>query len=180
MKHLFVFILVGAAALSIQAQQQGAVTFGNNAGAPIYNSFFGTNVHATVALYGSTFTNVTDDSLMTQVGATANTFAPGLFAGGTRNIGNPGDLVRLQIRAWTGGYATYEQALAAALGGSPGLQLNRSFVWIQPVGGSTLPTQPITGSGRFTGLDLVPEPSSVSLGVLGAGVLAFFFRRGST
>jgi hypothetical protein len=180
MKRCLIFLLIGTAVISLHAQQTGAVNFGNNPGAPIYSSASGSNVYATVALYGSTFTNVTDDSLMTQIGATANTFTPGLFAGGIRNIGNPGDLVRLQVRAWTGGYATYEEALAAALGGNPTGQLNRSYVWLQPVGGGPFPAAPITGAGRFTGLDLVPEPSSMSLVLLGGGVLAFFFRRRST
>ena len=94
--------------------QQGAVTFGNSAGTPITNADAGTNSHARVALYGSTSTNLASDSTLTQIGATANTFAPGLFDGGTRNIGVACDLVTLQVRAWSGGFATYELAFAAA------------------------------------------------------------------
>jgi hypothetical protein len=163
--------------------QQGAVTFGNNASTPIRN--YGTNASARVALYGSTRTDVTDESMLSQIGATANTFAPGLFSGGTRNIGLPGDMVTLQVRAWTGGFATYELALAAALG-DPNVAIGCSSCWLQPVGGGTLPTQPITGADRFRGLSLdpfagniclVPEPSSVALACLGLALAVFRIRR---
>ena len=182
MKHIFIILLTGAAIISTNAQQ-GAVTFGNSASTPIrYN---GTNASARVALYGSTRTDVTDESMLSQIGATADTFAPGLFSGGTRNIGLPGDMVTLQVRAWTGGFATYEQAFAAAMV-NPSVYIGCSSCWLQTVGGGTLPTQPIWGAGRFQGLSfdpfaspicLVPEPSSIALACLGLILFACRFRR---
>ena len=154
------------------------VTFANNSGAPI--RAFGTNVSATVALYGSTATGLASDSTLTQIGATANTFAPGLFSAGARNIGTTeGATVTLQVRAWTGGFATWELASAAALANQNVFVTMVRPMWEQAVGGGTLPTPPITGAGRFTGATLspVPEPSSIALGLLGLGAIVLFRRR---
>ena len=175
MKKVFISILVLLSFIETRAQQ-GGVTFGNNSATPI--TAFGTNVHATVALYGSQLTGLSTDSSLIQIGAPVNTFAPGLFSGGTRNIGGPGDTVTLQVRAWTGGFATYELAVAAALGGNPSVLFGRHNIWEQPVGGGTLPTQPITGSGRFQGLEIgIPEPSSIALALFGAAALGLCLRR---
>jgi hypothetical protein len=140
---------------------------------------FGTNMHARVALYGSVQTNLPNHSSLVQIGATADTFAPGLFSGGARNIGSPGALVTLQVRAWTGGFASYELAIVAAVVGEP-IYVNYTAPWMQTVGGGTLPTMPITGPGRFQGLDLaIPEPSSYAIALMGVIAFAIFRRRRS-
>lgn len=176
MKKLLLLTTLVLAAMVSHAQQ-GAVTFANNAGTALRAN--GTNVTATVALYGSTSTNLASDSTLTQIGATANTFAPGLFSGGARNIGNPGDLVTLQVRAWTGGFATWDLAQAAALANPNVYVTVVRPMWEQITGGGTNPTQPITGAGRFAGatLEPVPEPSSIALGLLGLGAIVLFRRR---
>jgi hypothetical protein len=169
---LFSLILISAEA------QQGTVSFVNSSGTAIRIN--GTNAHARVALYGSTDTAVSSDTSLAQIGLVTDTFTPGLFAGGTRLIGNPGDLVTLQVRAWTGGFATYELAYFAALA-NPSIFCGCSQRWVQPVGGGELPTQPITGAGRFQGLSIgslappcpVPEPSSVALAIVGAVCLGY-------
>jgi hypothetical protein len=176
MKKLLLLTTLVLTALVSNAQQ-GAVTFGNSAASPI--RAYGTNVAATVALYGSTSTGLASDSTLTQIGATANTFTPGLFSGGTRNIGAPGDTVTLQVRAWTGGFASWDLAQAGALA-NPNVYLTVVRpMWEQAVGGGTLPTAVITGAGRFTGatLEPIPEPSSIALGLLGLGAIVLFRRR---
>jgi hypothetical protein len=183
MKILCAITLMALMALSALAQD-GRVTFGNNSGTPI-RSMYGTNMSARVALYGTTQTNLPQYSLLNpllfQLGATTDTFTPGLFSGGSRAIGNPGDLVTLQIRAWTGGFTTFDLAYAASLV-DPTVCVECSARWVQPVGGGTLPTQPITGPGRFQGMTfawgcVVPEPSSVALACLGLALAAFHIRR---
>jgi hypothetical protein len=178
MKCLVLCALTLLAALPAKAQQ-GAVTFANSSSTPIRN-IPGTNVSARVALYGTTQTNLPAYSYLNpallQIGATADTFTPGLFSGGARNIGLPADLVTLQVRAWTGGFATFELAYAAAMA-DPNVCVQCSALWVQPVGGGTLPSQPITGPGRFTGIYFggftcgIPEPSVVSLAGLAAVAL---------
>ena len=156
--------------------QQGSVSFINSAATPIRS--FGQGFTGTVALYGSTATNLTSDASLEQIGATANTFAPGIFSGGTRNIGSPGDWVTLQVRAWTAGFATYEMARAASLG-NPYVLFGYSSFWQQPVGGGTLPTAPITGAGRFNGMIVpnIPEPNCIALALFGALVIGVYARR---
>jgi hypothetical protein len=175
MRILLLCFLLGTAAPFSLAQQFGTVAFANNAATPITLS--GNNVHATVALYGSTFIDIADDSLLSQIGLTANTFAPGLFNDGTRSLGMPGDIVRLQVRAWTGGFGSYEAARMAALSGQ-NVAFNRSHVWFQQVGGGMSPIPSITGPGRFAGLELVPEPSSLLLAFVGCTTLVLFRGRG--
>ena len=175
MKKVFISTLLFVSFITARAQQ-GGVTFANNAATPI--TAYGTNVNARVALYGSPSIGLANDSSLVSIGAPVNTFAPGFFSGGTRNIGGPGDTVTLQVRAWTGAYATYEAAQAGAVGGDFSVMLGRHAMWVQPVGGGTLPTQPITGPGRFQGLDItIPEPSTVSLLILGAATLVLGLRR---
>jgi hypothetical protein len=165
------FVIIALLAVPSMRAQQGAVTFANSSATPIRG--FGTNVNATVALYGSTSANLNSDSTLTQLGAVVNTFAPGLFSGGTRFIANPGDLVTLQVRAWTGGAASWDLAYAAALY-DPNVYLSvMRPMWEQPVGGGLLPTQPIIGPGRFPGLvfEPIPEPGSIALALLSAAAL---------
>lgn len=178
MKKLLLLTTLFLAAVVSHAQQ-GAVTFGNGAVGTEVRDGNGALIAGTVALYGSTSTGLANDSSLTQIGATVNTLAPGYFNGGTRNIGNPGDTVTLQVRAWTGGFATWDAAfLAAQSNQSILLTVTRPF-WTQITGGGTNPTQPITGAGRYAGSTLtpVPEPSSIALGLLGLGAIVLFRRR---
>jgi hypothetical protein len=183
MKTVLAALLVLLTFISAQAQQ-GAVTFGNGPVGTEIRSFNGQLASARVALYASTSTGLgQNEGSLTQLGAVANTIAPGYFNGGTRNIGSPGDTVTLQVRAWTGGYATYELAYFAAMV-DPNVFCACSQRWEQPVGGGVSPTQPITGAGRFGGIVFdgsaicpVPEPSSVALGIVGALCIGFCIRR---
>ena len=98
--------------------------------------------------------------------------------GGTRAIPSVagGSQVQVQIRAWTGAFATYEAALAAATG----LGGTSSIVTV------TLGTPPLGTPAPMTGMTafnvqsfgpVVPEPSSIALGLLGLGAIVLFRRR---
>jgi hypothetical protein len=179
MRNILPAILVSLTIISTQAQQ-GAVTFGNGpAGTEIRSGYNGQLISARVALYGSTSTGLgQNETALMQLGAAVDTIAPGYFNGGTRNIGSPGDTVTLQVRAWTGGYATWHLAYAAALV-NPNVDVSVIRpMWTQIVGGGTNPTQPITGPGRFQGLVLgIPEPSSIALAIIGTLYLGYCVRR---
>lgn len=179
MKKLLLLTTVVLGTVFCQAQQ-GAVTFANGAAGTEVRGPGGALIAGTVALYGSTSTGLANDTSLTQIGSTVNTIAPGYFLGGTRNIGNPGDTVTLQVRAWTGGFATWDAAFAAAQTDT-GIFLTRTRpMWTQITGGGGVnPPQPITGAGRFSGASLepVPEPSSIALGLLGLGAIVLFRRR---
>jgi hypothetical protein len=164
---------------------QGTVTFANAAATAITNISGGgpgpyPRASVTVGLYGSTALGLADDSSLALIGAVGNTFTPGLFSLGSRSIANPGDTVTLQVRAWSGAFSTYEAALAAAQGGDTSVLVGKSTKWEQATGGGTNPAQPITGAGRltpFTVTTVVPEPSSIALGILGLGAIALFRRK---
>jgi hypothetical protein len=172
--------LVGMAS----GQSLGRVTFANNAataitnasggGLPPYPAFTGR-----VGLYGSIGLGLPDDSALFPVGAPVNTYTPGLFSGGSRYIGGPGDRVTLQVRAWTGNYQTYESAFAAALAGDATVLLGKSPKWEQLTSGDT-PTQPIIGQGRLTPFLVypVPEPAAISLALLGLAAMRWRGRVG--
>jgi len=75
---------------------------------------------------------------------------------------NPGDTVTLQFRAWGG--ASYETA--TEFGSSPSFSV--------ATGGGVNPAADLVG---ITGFQMVPEPSTIALGVLGAAALLFRRRK---
>jgi hypothetical protein len=159
------------------AQTLGRVTFGNNPATAISNAN-GVAFMGRVGLYGSTEVGLADDVSLAPVGSPVNTFSPGLFSGGSRYLGIPGDRVTLQVRAWTGDYQSYESAFTAALGGDSTIWLGKSPAWEQLTSGDT-PTQPIVGLGRLTPFVVqpVPEPSAILLGLLGLAAWHWCSRR---
>jgi hypothetical protein len=78
--------------------------------------------------------------------------------------------VTVQVRAWGGGYASYEAATAAGAptGKSVTLNLTTTLSDTDPA------IPPLVGLNSF---QIVPEPSSIALGLLGLGALALIRRR---
>jgi hypothetical protein len=87
---------------------------------------------------------------------------PGVPAGGTANI---------QLRAWVGG-ASYETA-TQFFGESNIIPVSLGGV---PAQGAPIPDAVLTGLQGFE-LELVPEPSTIALGVLGAAALLYRRRK---
>lgn len=133
----------------------------------------------------------TTPSLFTLVGvATNSSLSAGRFQYGTGNFdipGNTGQAIAYQVRAWSlAAGASYEAAVAAAIGygGVSGIGS------ITPTASSTAPAPALFGPGGanppdFAGqlnvgvelVPLIPEPSSIALGLLGLGAIALFRRR---
>lgn len=127
-----------------------------------------------------------------QTPATANTTADGItrfvtavgrFSGGAATVPgiSAGGIAALVVRGWTGDYANWAEASAAALLGEA--QIGWSSIFTIDTGDPTsipsgTPTA-LTAAGGFTGLELayVPEPSSMALAGLGAASLLIFRRR---
>jgi len=139
------------------------------------------------ALYGAVG-NVAESSLsiLTEPGGTSQEFdfrtSPVPAGYGYLNVGSTplrgvpgagyGALVTLQVRAWGGGYSTYEQAVAA---GAPRGKSN--LIQITTSTGPTDPNTPrLVGMTPFA-IVPVPEPSSIALGLLGLGAVALIRRR---
>jgi len=113
-----------------------------------------------VALTPATTFRTTSAAAMFYVNEpTSGIIVPGVAAGSTANI---------QLRAWVGA-ASYETALQrgesniipVSLGGTPAV-------------GAPIPDAVLTGLQGFT---IVPEPSTVAFGILGAAALLFRRRK---
>ena len=109
----------------------------------------------------------------------------GLFNGGNNFEiqGNAGVPITFQVRAWSFAYLTYGEAETAWNAGTPGTLIGSSTIGsITPATGGT-PTPNIFGAGvgQIAAFQVVPppvpEPSSIALGLLGLGAIAFFRRR---
>lgn len=144
---------------------------GGNYSAALY---FGTTADSVTTL---ATLNPTDTTLASAKGVfrAATTTLPGTWSGGGSRtlLGTQGgQTVFLQVRVWDSSlFATYD--LAKAGGGITGQSAAFSYTI------STSPTPPpsdlvMAGLRRF---ELVPEPSTIALGVLGLGSLLFFRRK---
>jgi hypothetical protein len=159
-----IFVLTVMTGLSLQAQQNGTVNFCNNSSTRLTigqtGSPVSTNDHISAALYWApTGSNgfVMIGAVLTNVGFPAS----GIFAGGTRTTGAStpgGSSAQFQVRAWSGGYSSYEQAAQHA-----GVLLGQSAVLTFSTGnlpgGPPTPPASLTAGG-LAGFVLTPGSSS--------------------
>lgn len=170
--------LLTVAALLVVAyatQAQGTVNFNNRTGgvdAPVFD------VGGTAKLDGAGFsaglyegTTLLGAAVPFRTGAGAGYWNPA--PDGTRSTGAaPGANATLTVKAWeASGGATYAAALAAGkkTGSSDAITVATGGVGAPP----SLPAV-LTGLKSF---NLVPEPSTIALGALGAAVLLFRRRK---
>jgi hypothetical protein len=107
----------------------------------------------------------------------------GYFNGGTRTIATvaPGVMADVQVRAWNvGSGSTFEAAMTAGTG--YGMSGTLTLVTGgDTAGGTQPPTSPSALSGlqsfELVGGGTIPEPSTIALGLLGAGLLVFRRRK---
>jgi hypothetical protein len=184
-KSLLTVALVGVTALS--AFGQGAIDF-RNATSQLPSppdrrvlTVEGTGVIGTQFMaqlfFATDAANVNATAAVSE-GASAfrATALPGFWAGGTRTLVNTpaGTTKDYVVRVWDSSLGTYAQALASGRANSAGQSLPFSY---QP------PTDPTAPPSAFfmlnyTGFTLVPEPSTIALGILGGlGTLVLFRRR---
>jgi hypothetical protein len=175
MKKLF--CIAALMLTGIGAFAQGTVTFANSSATAITNIHTGQRPlvgEVVVGLFGSTSLGLgQDDSSLTLIGNAAGLTSPGRWSDGERQIGAANSTVTLQVRAWGASFASYEAAVAG--NGLAGF----SRVWEQATGGGLNPAAPITGPGQLNAFTvaIVPEPSTIALGLLGLGAIALFRRR---
>jgi hypothetical protein len=140
-----------------------------------------------VALYWGRSTE-TDDRNLTQIGASAAMLS-GTSAGYFNNLGRtitydasygtgPGAILGFQIRGWKtrgGTLTTWDSAVAA------GAETGKSGIFTQKSKDDANPTElrPNIGfaPGFAGGFQIVPEPSTYALGLLGVGALLMLRRR---
>ena len=114
---------------------------------------------------------------------------PSPFAGhfnGGNNFeiqGNAGTPISFQIRAWALPYITYNEALTAFNLGLPNVFNGVSTIGTVTPSIDVTPTPNLFGTapGQISSFTvtsiIIPEPSSITLGLLGVGILTFFRRR---
>ena len=178
-------LLAAFSLLAIGAYAQGNVNFANvgvGVNAPVTNGLTGakaTGSEAGVQLYWGP-AGTADSSLLTTNGLTGGRVTSfltgaqaGYFTGGSVIVNGAagGTVVTLQVRGWltSGGATSWETAAPNLRGASSLIQF-------------TLGTPPATAPNiaalqPFTIGTVVPEPSSIALGLLGLGAVALFRRR---
>lgn len=178
MKKLILSVACVLAAVS--AYGQATVNFANVAAglsAPVFDVDKSTKIGSSAYL-AQLYAGVDAGSLAAVPGSTPflGTAAPftGFFNGGTKTLTGitAGSRPFFQVKAWeASGGATYDAALAA------GKKTGFSTVFQIGVdtGGVGSPATPPAALIGLTSFSLVPEPSTIALGVLGA--LALLIRR---
>jgi hypothetical protein len=180
-------LLLTAAAVLVAAnmfgQGQGAVSFTSVGAADTKKikdetGAFASGTAYAVALYWGDATQ-NDPAQFTQAGGSATFLtgtSAGTYFGGGRTITTPGSAINgpvlnFQVRAWkvsTG--SSYDSA--AIHGAGPVFQLKTKDLT------NPLETTPnLYQAPGYVGFQLVPEPSVIALGVIGAGALLMLRRR---
>lgn len=170
-------------AASMAAYAQGTINFNNRVTGSVDAPVF--DVGGTVKLAGTGFwaqlyagPSGAASSALTAVGSPVN-FRTGNAAGYVVTPGEiaiagvaPGAKAQIELRAWSGNFASYAAAVAA---GAPA-GASASFESLA-LGGSVGGAPPTPGPALvgLTSFSLVPEPSTIALGAL--GVAALLFRR---
>jgi len=122
------------------------------------------------------------ETALSLVGLATNAPLAGYFSGGNPFfLPSPyaaGDTVAFQVRGWQfSGGLDYASAVAAGVGNG------KSTLGSVTLGGGTVLAGTLfgTGAGQIGSFDIasaiVPEPSSIALGLLGLGAIALFRRR---
>jgi len=193
-KHL---IVLGLLLLPVALFAQGRVSFANTSTTQMTTNSTSTPPPGQVANANGPTTGVNtylvglyiapqgtaDPNAFTLIGTATNGTVPvnnGRFNGGNPFVipGNNGETIAFQIRAWQfNAGATYEAASA------PNVYRGQTTIGeVTPATGVTLtPALFGTAPGQVGGFvltpNIVPEPSSIALGLLGLGAIALFRRR---
>jgi len=187
-----IMIMAAAVFASVNIFAQGTVNFANNnTAALVTNSLTGAR-----SVVGSTFVAqlyyywpdlgagvLPEDGQMIPLGAVASFGpVPGLYSGGTRTapVTPPGSFAYFQVRAWETAFGTsYEEALAHQATGGRFALTGKSNIIRVDTSDPSLPPTSLLGVGGLSGITLtiIPEPSVVGLGLLGAGALLLLRRR---
>jgi hypothetical protein len=198
MKKLKCLAIIAATMASLNGYSQGTISFVNSSATAIINSLTGLPSEANVLVVGLYFNanpsaeanpGATSDGFQLAP-STAGSLAPtavrngGTFLGGTKEVpGVPAlQQASFQVRAWSVGFATFEEAFAAGMTDTSILVGYSDVLRFAPGGpaGTPNPAAGLVADGGFTGLTVrpVPEPSMIALSVLGGlGAMLLIRRR---
>jgi len=183
MKKLLITVAAVLATLNMYAQ--GTVNLANNSATAVYvDSVGGTSPKAdssyAVGLYYAP-DGTTDDSLFTLLAPTARILGSGVYNANSRTAptASAGGFGMFQVRVWSAASgATYEDALLLGQG-----KAGKSNIMRVDTGDPTSVPAGTPASLAAAGLQpmavttIVPEPSTIGLGILGVGTLLLLRRR---
>lgn len=175
-------VLTAVIAISGTAYAQSFVGFAN-VGQPVLDSTTGGTLGApaTVGYYYSTDLGAPTDSFT--LGGTAPILLNGLFTNAGQSLELPvsaGTVIAVEIRAWTGGFASYEEALAGGNPASDRVGVSGVLPMNLTTASASSPPPALIQQGGFTSFSVspVPEPSTIALGILGGlGAMVLLRRR---
>lgn len=177
---------------SLNLYAQGTVAFQNASSSLVLNGRTSTSVVAADGIVAGLYWAPTTDAnnlrmigAITDVGRISGNPVAGRFLGGTRTTGTEtagGAQAWFQVRAWESAYgATYEAAVAApAQNGRLALRGESNKFLVTTGNPNATPPGTATRldtSGLLGFTVVVPEPSVIALGLLGAGALLLLRRR---
>jgi len=177
--------------VALGAFAQGTVNLQNNNSSLVYlDALGGTRAPAgstyNVAIYYAPDGTTAEDAFVmvgNPAGFSTSFALGGVFVGGTRTVptATPGGFAQIQVRGWETAYGTsYESVYGTAgrVGKSNILRIDTGDPTTVPPGSATSLTAG-TAPNALTPfvLAVVPEPSAIALGVLGAGALLLLRRR---
>ena len=149
-----------AAIASANGQSGGTVNFGNHSFSKVINGQTSLPVTTNDTVQAALYWAPVGSDVFVPLGASVvvGMPLPGLFVGGTRTTGlaTPGGSTgKFQVRAWGGGYGTYEAALL-----QPGVLIGQSAVITSPTGnplGSPPAPPESLLAGGLSGFTLTPS-----------------------
>ena len=150
-KILFWFLCLAVGGVRLFAAPAGTINFANGSSSKVINGQTATNVIAADGIKAALYWAPAGSNGFVQIGAavTVGVPLPGLFAGGTRTNGPaaPGGTTnKFIVRAWGGGYATYEQA-AGNIGVLIGQSAQVTLVTGSPGGAPPSPAASLLAAG---------------------------------
>ncbi len=178
-------LLMAALMACVGAMAQGTVTFKNNVAgsfsAPVFNSD-GVTKLAGNSFYAQLYANI--GGSFSPLGSPTPFLANGFVSGGTVTVpaaGIVGGTVTLQMRAWEATSSGVAGSYEAALAGSKKVGISETFS-VTPGDPSTSPPgvpANLVGLKSFsiTGGSVIPEPSTIALGMVGAAALLLRRRK---
>lgn len=175
-------IVTACLASVVGALAQGTVTFASTGAQVFYAPAFNggvavpTSAGFSVGLYEAA-AGTTDPTLLTLIKTTTIFPTAGRFNGGLITLASvaPGNSAVFDVRAWSGGFASYEAAKAS---GNPADYIGTSGLFTSATGGvGSPPTGPVLLTFPNIQVSPVPEPSTIALGLLGVGVLLIRRRK---
>ena len=169
-------ILTATLGLAVSVFGQGQVTLGNNAASLIRINDAVSGTPAAIGQLRFELLAGAPGGSLTAVGtAPSNAAIAGRIANTVFNISAvpAGQNADFRVRAWDNAFANYDAAFAAAAltGQSAVFQSTTS-----PAGDP--PALPVALAGKYAGFAVqIPEPSTIALGLIGAGSLLFLRRK---